>query len=383
METTRRGGEGDDTRGMTTVLRASGSAELLGIVPSLVGFTPVESLVLLPFDASRTRGAMRLDLPRSEIDLPSYADTAIALVARVERTDAVAVVVYTDDDAVRTPDGLVLPFAVEVEAVVGCALDAGLRIVDALCVTPSGWACYLDDEPRLGDLGDLDREIPEIGDVSGDQMSGAELPKVDLARTERVARALREITTALDRIAAQPSREIDPQVRAALVLLEDIPALFESVLAAPDDLPAHAVAALLWCLQRPLFRDVALAQWGTDLAGGLRTLDAQLAFADTGARIPDDIGDVFLGRGRHPDAERLRRALDVARAAAAAAPRASRPAPLTAAAWLSWALGRSSHAGRYLELVREIDPQYGLAELLDTMMSVAVLPEWAFRRATT
>ncbi|MEV4736293.1 MULTISPECIES: DUF4192 family protein [unclassified Microbacterium] len=369
---------------MTTVLRASGSAEFLGIVPSLVGFTPVESLVLLPFHASRTTGAMRLDLPRDEIDLVEYADTAIALVARVERTDAVAVVVYTDDEPVRTPDGIVLPLAVEVEAVLGCAIDAGLRIVDALCVTPSGWAGYLDEEPELGDLDDLDGvAMPDMGDVSGDQVSGVGLPTVDLGRTERVGRTLRDITAMIDGAGGPELRDADPPTIGAVLLLKDIPALFESVLAAPEDLPAHAVAALLWCLDRPLFRDVALAQWGSDLAGGLRTLDAQLAFAASGARIPDDIGDVFLGRGAQPDTERLRRALLVARAAAASAPRASRPAPLTAAAWLSWALGRSSHAACYLELVRDIDPRYGLAELLDTMMSVAVLPEWAFRRATT
>lgn len=367
---------------MTTVLRASGSAEFLGIVPSLVGFTPVESLVLLPFHASRTCGALRLDLPRGETDLSAYADTAIALVSRAERTDAVAVVVYTDDDVVRTPDGLVLPFAVDVDEVIGCAIDAGLGIVDALCVTPSGWSSYLVEEPGLGDLADLERGLSGHGDVSDDQVAGAELPRADLARTERVGRALREITALIDS-GAPSTRDSDAQTLAALALVEDIPAFFESVLSNPDDLPASVVAALLWCLDRPLFRDVALAQWGTDLAGGLRTLDAQFAFARTGARIPDDIGDVFLGRGAPPDRERLRRALIVVRSAAAAAPRASRPAPLTAAAWLSWALGRSSHAARYLEMVRDIDPQYGLAGLLDTMMGVAVLPEWAFRRATT
>ncbi|WP_218683236.1 DUF4192 family protein, partial [Microbacterium sp. BF1] len=53
--------------------------------------------------------------------------------------------------------------------------------------------------------------------------------------------------------------------------------------------------------------------------------------------------------------------------------------PLTVAAWLSWALGRASHAGRYLDMVREIDPRYPLAALLETMIGGAMLPEWAFR----
>ncbi|MFJ4224045.1 hypothetical protein [Microbacterium sp. NPDC089695] len=282
-----------------------------------------------------------------------------------------------------TPDGLVLPFVVEVDEVLGCAADAGLSIVDALCVTPSGWASYLDHEPRLRSLVELDPVSVHARDVSGDQRAGAALPVVDLARKERVGRALRDIDALIDGAGEKTLPAGDPQVLASLLLLGDIPALFESVLDAPDDLPATTVAALLWCLDRPLFRDVALAQWGTDLAGGLRTLDAQFAFAETGAAIPDDIGDLFLGQGPRPDLDRLQRALSVVRAAAAAAPRSSRPAPLTAAAWLSWALGRSSHSAHYLELVRDIDAGYGLAEILDTMMRSAVLPEWAFRNAST
>lgn len=373
--------DSDHDRWMTTVLRASGSAEFLSIVPTLAGFTPTESLVLLPFRGSRTCGAMRLDLPRDDVGLDDYADAAIGLVARVDGTDAVAVVVYTDDDPQPTRDGLVLPLAVAVDEVLGRADAVGLRIVDALCVSPAGWSSYLDDDPVIRAL---DREappVPGVGDVSGDHLSGAGLAKVDLAEKERVGRAMAELTELLETSSARGLPDIaNPQAIAALVLLEDLPAFFESLLASPHDVPAFATAALLWCLDRPLFRDVALTQWATDVVGGVRTLDAQLAFAGTGVGFPADLGDVFLGRGPDPDPERLRLALTLVRFAASRAPRASRPAPLTAAAWLSWALGRSSHAAHYLDLVREIDPEYGLAALIETLISAAVLPEWAFRR---
>lgn len=366
---------------MTTLLRASGSAEFLSIVPALAGFTPVQSLVLLPFHGSRTSGAMRLDLPRTGIGTAEYVDAAIGLVSRVDGTDAVAVVVYTDDAPEPTRDGLVLPYAVDVEELLGCATDAGLRIVDALCVTPSGWASYLDEEPALAVLDEVAPDVPGVGDVTGDQLTGVELPPTDLAEKERVARALRDLGALLGREEHEPltGRE-NPQAIAAVIMLDDLPAFFESVLEAPDRLPPFAAAALLWCLDRPLFRDVALTQWATDITGGRRTLDAQLAFSRTRTSVPDDLGDVFLGRGPAPDQDRLRLALGVVRLLASRAPRASRPAPLTAAAWLSWALGRASHAARYLELVHEIDPDYGLAALLETMIGAAVLPEWAFRR---
>lgn len=196
-----------------------------------------------------------------------------------------------------------------------------------------------------------------------------------------MGRASIELAALLDREArGRLTGGENPHLIAALVLLEDVPAFLESVLAAPDELPPFATAALLWCLERPLLRDVAIAQWATDLAGGIRTLDAQTAFAESGVMVPDEVGEVFLGRGPAPDTERLLCALVAMREAAARAPRLARPAPLTVAAWLSWALGRASHAGRYLELVREIDPHYSLAALLETMIGGAMLPEWAFRR---
>ncbi|MBO0981533.1 DUF4192 family protein [Microbacterium sp. SD291] len=371
---------------MTTLLRASDSAEFLSIVPALAGFTPRQSVVLLPFQGKRTYGAMRLDLPQAEVDIEEYADAAVGLIARVEGTDAVALVLYTDDPPQPTRDGLVLPFAVEVDELLGCADEAGLRIVDALCVTPAGWSSYLDDEPELSPLADVGEVpvVPGVGDVSGDQLAGTELPHADLAEKERVGRALLELAELLehDENGRLTGRE-NPQAIAALVMLEDIPAFLESVLERPADLPVFATAALLWCMDRPLLRDVALTQWATDLAGGLRTLDAQLAFSETGTMIPDELGSVFLGKGAAPDPDRLRLALAVVRLAAAKAPRMSRRGPLTAAAWLSWALGRATHAGHYLELVREIDPQYGLAALLETMIGAAMLPEWAFRRGRT
>lgn len=367
---------------MTTVLRASGSADFLGIVPALAGFTPRESIVLIPFQGSRAYGAMRLDVPR-DADPDDYAASAIALVSRVAATDAVAVVVYTDDPAQRTRDGLVLPHAVAVDALVDEAEEAGLRIVDALCVLSDGWSSYLDDDPELASLSEISpsEEAAALGDVSGDQFDGTALPRADLAEKERVGAALRDLTLALEHEASgHLTGAENPQALAAAVLLDDLPGFFEMLLETPGNLPPFAAAALLWCFERPVFRDVALTQWATDEATGRRILDAQLAFSRQGTRIPDDLVSVFLGRGRRPDPDRLHAALDVVRAAAARAPRTARRGPLTAAAWLSWALGRSTHASHYLDLVREIDPEYGLAALLGTMLGAAMLPEWSFRR---
>lgn len=368
---------------MTTILHASDSADFLGAVPALAGFTPSQSLVLLPFQGSRAPGAMRLDLPDPAHDPVSYAASAVELISRVPGTDAVAVVVYSDDAAEHTRDGLVLPFDVLVDVLRAQICDGGLRLVDALCVTPDGWASYLDDDPRLAPLSTIPSApaVPGVGDVSGDQAAGAELPHVDLVESERVGRALAELSFLLG--PDGPTRLTgaeNPQAIAATMMLDDAPELFETVLEMPETLPPFATAALVWCLERPLLRDVALSQWATDITAGRRALAVQLDAAEGSTAFPEDLAEIFLGHGPAPDADRLRLALTVVRGAAARAPRASRPGPLTVAAWLSWALGRASHADHYLALAREIDPQYRLAGLLATLMDTAVLPDWAFRR---
>lgn len=377
--------ESAHTFDMNTVLRATDSAEFLAMVPALAGFTPRQSIVLLPFQHSRAHGAMRIDLPHAEVELDDYVDTAIGLISRIVGTDAVAVVVYTDEAPQQTPDGIVLPTSVVVDELLGLASDLGLGIVDALCVTPDGWSSYLHHDPILHPNDDIPTApaMPGISDVSGDQGAGASLPVVDLAEKERVGLALRELSDVLAHDPEIGSRRENPQALAASLLLDDLPAFFEDLLDAPENQAPFVTAALLWCLDRPRFRDVALVQWATDVSVGLRTLDAQLSYAAGGTSIPGDLGDVFLGRGPHPDPDRLRVALTVVRNAAARAPRASRPAPLTAAAWLSWALGRSTHAAHYLRLATEIEPSYSLALLLRTMVNAAILPEWTFRRGAS
>lgn len=368
--------------GMNTILRATDSAQFLGLVPSLAGFTPRQSIVLLPFQHSRAHGAMRIDLPRDDVDLDEFVDTAIGLAARVTGTDAVAVVVYTDEHPQHTPDGIVLPSSIVVDDLLDVAVDLGLRIVDALCVTPEGWSSYLHDDPIMAPLDDIPEPppLPGITDVSGDQDAGTDLPVVGFIEREQVGRALIDLTAVLEHDQHGSEQRTNPQAIAASALLDDLSLFFESVLEAPENLPPYAAAALLWCLDHPRFRDAALLQWATDLSTGIHALEAQLAHADEGIPVCDDLGEIFLGRGITPDPHRLKLALVLARNLAARAPRASRSAPLTVAAWLSWALGRSTHAAYYLDAVAKIDPTYSLARLIDVMISAAILPEWTFRR---
>lgn len=355
---------------MTTVIRAAGAADFLALIPRLTGYVPSRSVMLIPFAGNRTAGGIRFDLPDTSdpVELDSIASTLIGLACKVAHTDAVAAVIYTDRafrDEVGVPHGALAT------GIISRAHLCGLRVSEALCVAADGWGSYLDpDTPATGNpLSEIPYEHEALADmpVAAGVADGAALPPADFAEKERVARAL----AALEDI---------PLLTAEEHPLDDLPLLYEEALSWPAAAVTPAQGALLvHFLSRPALRDIALVQWSGDLATGDAALEAQLAWAD-GAPYPPDLAQTMWGEGAHPDPDRLAAALELCRHAASVAPRAMRPGPLSACAWLAWALGRSTHAARYAEAAREIDPDHGMAEIVMTMVAHTHLPEWAFDR---
>jgi hypothetical protein len=176
------------------------------------------------------------------------------------------------------------------------------------------------------------------------------------------------------------SSRLDPRALAAVCRLDDLPQFFEDALARPlERADVYDTAALVWCLARPALRDVALVQWSGNLAQGDEAFDAQLRW-EAGEEYPADLAMRMWGEGDPPQVSRLEAALALARAAAAVAPRTSRPGALAMCAWLSWALGRSTHAAAYAERACEIEPEHGLSQIVLSFVSAGHLPDWAFRR---
>ena len=394
---------------MTTIVKAANAAEFLSLVPAMLGYHPTQSLVLIPFAGSRSLGALRFDLPDGEPDaIDRVAATVIGMACRLPDADAVAAITYTD---ARFADGVGKPHHELARALERRADACGLRVSDALCVAADGWGSFLDrDCPPSGhSLAELQAggvEMPDLSAPEGDQATGATLPPVDLARTERVGRALvaleRAVTVlcgtesptaspgfartgvdnAPDAAAFVPddSERVDPTALAAVCTLDDLPALFEEALTwEPDDLAPYDSAALAWCLSRPSLRDIALVQWSSDFAAGDEALDAQLRW-ESGEEYPAHLAMQMWGEGDRPEPARLERALELVRHVAATAPRASRPGPLAMCAWLSWALGRSTHADVYARDACDIEPEHGLSEIVRSFVHAGHLPDWAFRR---
>lgn len=334
---------------MTTKAKAANAGEFLALIPVMLGYHPVDSVVIAVFSGKLSHGAMRFDMPRNRATAAQLATVATGLVCKVAGATGLAVVVYGDPE-------LAEHIGTDLST---SAAAAGLRIVDALVVSDGRWARIgTEDEPV--ELEAVPHQLS--GMVSeGDQFSGSELPAANEALTAEVARGIEN-----------DSRDLSPA---------EMLDLFErAVDAAGDDLTALDWTSLVWCLARPGLRDVALMQWAGDQPAGAVALEAQLAW-ERGTEYPSDLARVMWGEGPRPDPQRLERALTVCLNAAALAPTVQKPGALASAAWLAWSLGRSTHADQHEAHAQSIDPEHGLAEIVRTMVAAGHLPEWAFVRA--
>jgi hypothetical protein len=375
---------------MTTIIRSAAASEFLALVPQLVQCHPARSIVLVPFHRGASLGAMRIDLPDPEPDDPAeierVASTLIGMICRIPEADAVTLVVYVDLPFAAA-DGIV--HAPLIAELLSRADSCGLSVPDALCVAADGWGSYLDPEvpPRGRPLTEI-ASLP--GEVDRDQSAGASLPRV--ARPQRAAAtaALRELDKAIrvfTRTRRRGARDEDvdrlsPLAIAALDALDDLPALLEDVLDRdPDELEPFDVAAMIWCMERPALRDVALSQWASGQEAGDAALAAQLLW-QAGAEYPEEFARFMWGEGPRPDPARLQRGLQLVRRVGAMAPKSRSAGPIAAAGWISWALGRSTHAAWYAERALRSEPEHGLAEIVASMTAAGHLPDWAFTRRT-
>jgi hypothetical protein len=366
---------------MSTIVRATSPAEFLALVPHLLGCTPRNSLALVTFAGGRSLGALRIDLPGPDAvsDIENVAATVIGMACKVPRTDAIAAVVYTET---KLADAEAVPHHPLVEALLARADICGLRVQDALIVGSDGWDSLL--APGVDGARSLDEivpipHLPADGEIESDQFAAAQLPDVPPAEATAVHRLL---TDAAHLLSPEGERRRLPGRRhaAAEAVAEDLadpPALFEAFLdpATPPDVPR--IAAVSFCLQRAVLRDVALVQAVGDLATGDAAYAVLCAHAD-GRPLPAEIGRLMCGEGTRPEPPRLLRALERCRRVAAATPRAGRAGPLAACAWLAWATGRSTHAAVYATQALAIDPHHGLAEIVRTMTDQGRVPEWLF-----
>jgi hypothetical protein len=352
------------------------------MLPSLVGFTPQRSIVLLAFRGKRTCGALRLDLPSSTSAVvpKRVASFAVGTLCKIPGVDAVVAAIYTDE-TIRTSG---LPHS-DLAKVLGRRLEqAGFELRGLLCQASDGWGSYRDaDTPAGGHpLSDI-ANSPVVANIPTESLpddaeTPARVPDAPAADKRRVRDALAGYRRLVEKVPEDDSDELPPEfapVKNLARFAEDALAWDEPAIRAND-------ALLLFVLQGPGMRDLTMLQW----ASSLRTGHVLVNEADRwirGGRDKTDAGawaspNLMFGIGPRPDPERVERGIRLLLTVVSRAEDAERPALLCMLGWLNWALGRGSRAGRYIDEARAIDPGYGMAELLDTMASRGMLPEWAF-----
>lgn len=329
---------------ITTTVKVTGAGEFVSLVPALLGFTPRESVVVVPFKDGRTAGAIRIDLPPVEI-AAEVARTVVGMVCKVEGATGLAAVVYGERDVTAAVG----------EQIVQQAQACGLALYDALFVTGEGWGHIGEDADPVA-LAPLPAHVAALV-TQADQRAGAALPEVDPALAAEVA-------------AAVPGTLSDDT---------DLIGLVEEALGwDAARLEVGQATALIRALNRPALRDLALIGWAQDTAVAGEALAAQIAW-ERGEEYPAHLAAFMWGEGPQPDAKRLTAALTLCRTLAALAPETTKTGPLATAGWLAWALGRSTHAEIYATEALRLTPDHGLAEIVTRMVLAGHVAEWAYR----
>jgi hypothetical protein len=339
-----------------TVVKAGSTAGFLGVIPGLLGYHPKDSVVLVAFADNRSIGAMRFDFEPAAASPASVSSTMTGLVARVPGVESMVAIAYTS----RTHDAT-LPV---LEEIVASMHRAGIEAKDSLFVASDGWGSTFAEDMPIHPLDELDPSLLPAGTPVADSiLDGLALPAVPEDTIEIASRAFEQIPA-------------DILLAASLVANETPIGWYENLLMTdPSEAQAVAFAILARLNERPALRDVILL---TTVGGeqlGERGIDAQTAWEE-GTEYPVDLAMVMWGAGPRPDLKRLERALELNRWVSAAVP--DQAGTLAVCAWLSWALGRSTHAEHYADLALAAEPEHGLSEIVRSFVNSGHLPDWAF-----
>ena len=362
---------------MTHVMKATSTADLLAMVPHLIGYQPRNSIVFVTFRGTRSCGAMRVDLPSS--DSPRIqrrmVTTMVGMLCKIPDVDAVVIVVATDESFGESSEPPHQALAAMIERRVE---QSGFELRQSLCLAADGWASYLDDHTPVGgrDLAELDQsqvaaDMPgELRDELGIVDPHAELlPEATEEQRAEMAGELEWLRTLME---SQPDHDDDDddddEIPSDLLPLTDLPSFAEDVLTGDPGLEDLALFA--FAVQGPPVRDQVMLQWASDRAAGIRLWDAP-GF---------ESADLMMGHGRLPDLDRMVRGIELLRTIAARVSDRQRLPMLCMLGWLNWAMGRGTLAARYVEAAVAIEPEYGMAEVLTMLLNSGMQPEWMFER---
>ena len=310
------------------VARLSGPGDIVATIPSLCGFLPHESIVVLSLRGPRKRLGLtiRLDLPPPAAE----ADAAELLAERVvgDGGAAAVVVVY---GAARRP--------ALVDAVGECCEAQGVEVTEALHVADGRWSSYVCSAPCC-------------------PQEGTELPPVPpLVEAQQALDGRAVLTSRSDLVAALAP----PSFLRAQQCAQACDAAMAAQLQLRDDV--GEAAARTSALQRARAALDAVAH-GTQLDD---RACAAVAVALQDVRVRDEVATWSLKRS---DA-----LLSLAEQVARATPPPYDPPVCTLLAWIAYARGDGARANVALDRALASDPSYSLALLLRQALDGALPPK--------
>lgn len=347
-------------------IRLRSTRDVAAAAPRLLGYRPRRSIVFLNTHADNRVSTMRVDLP--EASPPKiekrFITSLVGMLCKVPEVSRMLIVVYVDGPFDTGGDVARASF---VRPLIRRLLDSGFIVHDAVCVADDAWGAY--DGHDAG----IPRPLDELDEAPpGAEECAAPVDDIDrLAQLPEVGYlARRAFDAALDR-AIRDAVTLAPVLAAERALALD-----------PATADSDELAAIMPVLLYPELRDAVLFTWAWDGQRGLDLLD-EAELIDAGTIGPGDdslaLDLMGLGHADRPDRERVGRAIAVMSRVAALAPDDVAQVAFTVLAWLHWTQGRGSIAGRFVDRARELDPSYGLAELLQRVLQQGHLPAWAYQ----
>lgn len=371
--------------GMITRLSVCGPADIIALIPQLIDSEPRQSVVLIAQRGRLQNAVLRVDLPHDESVTTNkrFATTVVGMLCKIPDIESVIVAVYSDrpaDDA--------LPHEGFMDILLRRIHQSGIHITEAVCRAENAWGSYLDDEhQRLRSLAELEpasagmfvreRESPVA--VTAGQRDAVR------SRVAELSAELASLRHGCDHDERDEREECDcngesPELDALL----DLPTFFEEALSWDEPTLIAKAAILILSLQGPPARDAAMLQWAFSLeVGYVAEAEAYRFFKeglDEDAPAAVLLADLLMGHGPSPETARVQRALRLIETLVVLAEESQRPPLLCMLAWLNWARGRGSLCADYIEQTVEIDPGYGMAEVLHALTRHGMLPDWLFLR---
>ncbi|GAA4164809.1 hypothetical protein GCM10022286_27050 [Gryllotalpicola daejeonensis] len=347
------------------LIRLRSSRDVVAAVPRLLGYRPSRSIVFLNTHDDGRVSTMRVDLPEPAPPKVEkrFITSLVGMLCKVPEVKRMLIVVFAGEPFDSGGD---VPRASFIRPLIHRLLDSGFVVHDALCVAEDAWGAY--DGHDAG--------IPHALDELAEAPLGAEGCEVAAEAPEQLAEL--PVVGYLARQAFDAA--IDRAIRDTEVL-RPIIAAEEFVALDPSSADSDELAAIMPVLLYPELRDAVLFTWAWGPDRGLELLDEAGRIEDGEIGPGDDtiaLDLMGIGSAEPPDRGRIARAIALMAKVSALSPDDVAHMPLTVLAWLHWSQGRGSVAGHFVDRARELDPSYGLAELLQSVLRQGHLPGWAY-----